>query len=196
MGEGIVWKERTLNTRFLRILIDERANCELTPIFALNNGHLELSPAEKQNVSKAAKLLSHTTATALTERFQDTVDSTEANHLADFIEIVNNWFDVFNSFKAFDKLELKQSFKATEHQFATLDNMWKLMFESRGIRKGGVVCRSLAVFQKSILMSIVSLKGLFTDMQQKYAIKFISTYKVNSSELRIIVSQLQHMTIM
>lgn len=60
VGEGIVWKGRVINTKLIRMLIDQRSNCELTPLFALTNKHLDLSSAEKQNMAKAAKLLSHT----------------------------------------------------------------------------------------------------------------------------------------
>lgn len=59
---------KVINSRLIGILVEERAQCELTPLFALNNGHIELSSAEKQNVAKAAKLLAHTTATVLRQR--------------------------------------------------------------------------------------------------------------------------------
>lgn len=179
VGEGIRCNNRVINSQLINVLIQERAQCELTPLFALNNGHIELSSAEKQNVAKAAKLLSHTTATVLRQRFAETGDEEEANAVADFIEMCNNWFDVFNSYIPFAKLPMKSAFRGTDGQKEALNKMLKFMNNSRGIRKGGVLCKTLATFQQSIIISIKSLVGLYDEMKEKYNIDFICTYKVN-----------------
>lgn len=182
IGDGIIWNNKKINSQLVRVLIEERATCELTPLFMLTIGHVEMSSAEKQNVAKAAKLLSHTTATMLKERFHGTQDAEESDLVAKFIRICNNWFDVFNSFTKYAKTDLKRSFTGAKDQLQAIDAMLDMMSNIRGIRQGGVVCKSLATFQRSIIMSIKSLKNLFHDMQCKYGIAYISTFKVASAK--------------
>lgn len=63
-------------------------------MFKLSMKHITVSGAERQNVSKAAQLLSHTTAVNLRRHFGQ---YKEALLLAEVIEIIDAWFDVMNS---------------------------------------------------------------------------------------------------
>ncbi|KAG5871337.1 hypothetical protein JTB14_018591 [Gonioctena quinquepunctata] len=56
--------------------------------------------------------------------------------------------------------------------------MYHMIETSRCIGK-----TNLQVFQKSILISIKSLQGLFKDMQEKFQISFILTSKLNQDAL-------------
>lgn len=178
IGDGIMWENKIINSRLVRVLIEERATCELTPLFMLTIAHVDMSSAEKQNVAKATKLLSHTTATMLKERFGGTKDAEEANLVAKFIQTCNDWFDIFNSFTKTAKVDLKRAFTGAQDQLQAIDAMLNLMTCIRGIQQGGAICKSLATFQRSIIMSIRSLKSLLNDLQCKYGIEYILTYKV------------------
>lgn len=82
-----------LNQAPIRELL--KTNTEISPIYKLSTQHLELTKTERQNVSKAAELISHTVAASLRRNF---LNDDVVEKLAAFIELVNNWFDIMNSY--------------------------------------------------------------------------------------------------
>lgn len=72
-----------------------KTNTEISPNFKLSELHFDCSKTERMKVSLAAELFSHTTATCLKRYFPN---DEEASSLADFIDLVNKWFDVMNSY--------------------------------------------------------------------------------------------------
>ena len=129
-----------------------------------------MTSQEKQNVKKAAQLLSRTVSVSL-RRY---VHSEKAKDLADFIEKVDLWFSVSNSYSPYAKEDYKKSYNGNDNQIKALNDMRELMLNSIAIGK----C-SLQIFQKSILMQTTALQMLYQDMKEKHDIKFIPTYKVN-----------------
>lgn len=82
-----------LNQFRIRQLLE--SNTEISPLFKLSILHLELQGAERQNVRMASELFSRTVAESLRRHFP----GDEVVHkLANFIELVNNWFDIMNSY--------------------------------------------------------------------------------------------------
>uniref|UniRef100_A0A182YS24 Transposable element P transposase-like GTP-binding insertion domain-containing protein n=1 Tax=Anopheles stephensi TaxID=30069 RepID=A0A182YS24_ANOST len=148
---------------------------EMMPVFKINKGHLEMTSQEKQNVRRAAQLLSRTTAIALRRYFQNQT----AIDLANFIEKIDLWFSISNSYSPLAKLDYKKSYSGTEDQIKGLDDMFELMLNSTVLGKN-----NMQTFQKSILMQITSLKMLFNDMKEKHNVKFLSTYKLNQDVLK------------
>uniref|UniRef100_A0A182I0X4 Transposable element P transposase-like C-terminal domain-containing protein n=1 Tax=Anopheles arabiensis TaxID=7173 RepID=A0A182I0X4_ANOAR len=134
-----------------------------------------MTSQEKQNVRKAAQLLSRTVAISL-RRYDDT---TEASDLADFIEKIDLWFSVSNSYSPFAKEDYKKSYNGNEMQRKALNDMRELMENSIALGKS-----SLQTFQKSVIMQTTALQMLFDDMKEKHknAVKFISTYKAKQEE--------------
>ena len=98
-----------------------------------------MTSQEKQNVRKAAQLLSRTVAISL-RRYDDT---TETSDLADFIEKIDLWFSVSNSFSPFAKEDYKKSYNGNEMQRKALNDMRELMENSIALGKS-----SLQTFQK------------------------------------------------
>lgn len=70
-----------------------RGAAEISDTFFLKEEYLTCQRSQRQNVAWAAKLLSRKCAVGLQRR----VGTAEAKRLADFILIVNNWWDVMNS---------------------------------------------------------------------------------------------------
>lgn len=70
-------------------------NSEISPAFKLSELHFDCKETERMNVALAAELLSHTTDTCLRRYFPNDV---EASKLADFVDMVNYWFDIMNSY--------------------------------------------------------------------------------------------------
>lgn len=82
-----------LNQAKIRELL--RMNTEISPLFKIGLQHLVVEKAERQNVKLASELFSHSVAQALLRHFPtDPV----AKKLSNFIELVNNWFDIMNSY--------------------------------------------------------------------------------------------------
>jgi hypothetical protein len=79
----------------LRTLI--KANTEeVSSVFKLRSILIDCTGTERQNVSFATNLLSHTSATAIRRYFsKEYLD--KADVTANFIEQVDSWFDVMNS---------------------------------------------------------------------------------------------------
>ena len=173
-----MYKSKSIKPDILRDLIDKRNELEMTPVFKLTENHVSMSPQERQNVKKAAELLSRTTAKSLRWYYHN---NPEAEELASFIEAVDSWFSVSNSYSPIAKLDYKKSYIGSEEQKLALHTMFDYVENMRAIGK-----TNLQVFQKSILMHITSLMLLFDDMKIKHGVKFISTYKVNFQRYLVI----------
>uniref|UniRef100_A0A4Y0BDH9 Transposable element P transposase n=1 Tax=Anopheles funestus TaxID=62324 RepID=A0A4Y0BDH9_ANOFN len=177
-----MYDDNQITAKPLWKLLHARAEAEMTPIFKINKTHLKMSSLEKQNVRRAAQLLSRTTAITLRRYHQDD----DSKNLADYIEKIDMWFNVSNSYSPKAKLEFKKSYIGSSCQKQALDDMSHLMLHSKIIGKPG-----MQTFQKSILMQITSLKMLFEDMKLKHNIKYLSTYKLNQDVLENFFSQLR-----
>uniref|UniRef100_A0A182HYC2 Transposase n=1 Tax=Anopheles arabiensis TaxID=7173 RepID=A0A182HYC2_ANOAR len=179
---GFDYKGSIITADPLRKLVEERKDAEITPLFKLNENHLTMSPQERQNVRRAVQLLSHTTATALRRYQSDDASQT----LAEFIETVDCWFSISNSYSPWAKIAYKRSYTGKEEQEKSLDKMYELISNMTALNK-----TSMQTFQKSILMHITSLKMLYKDMQKKHQVDFISTHKLNQDILENFFSQLR-----
>lgn len=91
---GFLLKDGTdINQGKIRELL--KTNTEISPIYKLTVKHLEVEKAERQNVRLASELFSHSVAQSLRKIFPT---DKEAINLSKFIELVNKWFDVMNSY--------------------------------------------------------------------------------------------------
>ena len=79
-----------------------------------------MTPQERQNVRRAAELLSRTTAVALRTYFPN---DDNAKILANFIEKVDVWFSISNSYIPFAKLDFKKAYTASDDQVSALPDM-------------------------------------------------------------------------
>lgn len=163
----------------------EKTNTEVSSTFKLSPLSMNCVSNERQNVGLAKHLLSHRTSVALKRYF-----STEESHnLADFIELVDKWFDVMNSRNFNESLHVKRPYGLyLDYQDNILDEMYDLILNMKGIGKN-----CLYVFQKFILISIKSLRILYDKMKQLFPTKFsfILTHRLNQDLLENLFSQLR-----
>ena len=82
-----------LNQFRIRQLLE--SNTEISPLFKLSLLNLTVQGAQRQNVRLASELFSHSVAESLKTHFRGDADVLK---LANFIELVNNWLDVMNSY--------------------------------------------------------------------------------------------------
>ncbi|KAJ3655018.1 hypothetical protein Zmor_014164 [Zophobas morio] len=130
---------------------------------------------ERQKVRLAAQLLSNTVAEAL-KRYRPGEDPELAENTAEFIKIVNLWFDIFNSYTSTANIPTKSAYGThLQEQDESLDKMYNTTKNMRALGKN-----TLQTFQKGILMSIKSLKQLFLELKSTYgSLKYICTHKLN-----------------
>ena len=144
-------------------------NGELKICHKLTLSHLDCQGSARQRVRPAAQLLSKTTATAFRCLFP------EKSEQADWIDLVNSWFDILNSRLKFDANPQKSAFGINlEQQKSVLEKFCTTMRETRSLKH-----KSLLPFQRGMLISSKALLLLFEDLQQKFGIEYIRTACLN-----------------
>lgn len=159
---------------------------ELNVCYKISKKHLECNGPQRQNVRLAAELLSETTAKALA-RYKPGNDPLLAVNVATFISDINQWFDIFNSYAPRNKLASKNAFGINlESQVAHLDKIIDLIENMKPIGK-----TSIQTFQKGIIISTKSLKGLFNSMKEEFNAAYICTHRLNQDCLENFFFQLR-----
>lgn len=94
---GFKLQDETILNKFkIREIIE--TNPEISPIFKLSLHHITLTGSDRQNVRVASQLFSHSLATYLRKHFPY---DPQVQKLSKFIELVNKWFDICNSYTFF-----------------------------------------------------------------------------------------------
>lgn len=195
---------------------------EVSSVFKLTTNHLYVDLLKRQNVSLAAQLMSHTTATAL--RHYGTMTKTRTD-LANFIELVDSWFSLYNSYFKYAKEskknaygtnlieqnkvlseieELIKTMKCLKHKFKlnlknedaepSLNPIPKFKLNLKNEDAGpSLKPKVLQVFEKGILMSTASLQNLYLDLKNEFNIDFIITHRLNQDCLENLFGHLRTM---
>ena len=100
LDHGFEHNGKHIETSNLLRMVAQRMESEMTPLFKLTMAHLDITPQQLQNVRRAVELLSRPTAVALRTYYPY---GENAKVLADFIEKVDLWFSVSNSYTSFAK---------------------------------------------------------------------------------------------
>jgi len=177
LDHGFEYNGQLIETTNLLRMVAKRMESEMTPLFKLTTSHIDMTPQERQNVRRAAELLSRTTAVALRTYFPD---DDNAKILANFIEKVDVWFSISNSYTPFAKLDFKKAYTASDDQVRALTDMYDIISNMTIPGKNG-----LQIFQRSIMMQIKSLQMVFADMKLKHDAKFICTHKVSNMIIQL-----------
>lgn len=109
---------------------------ELKMLHKLTLKHLDVENQERQRVHLAAELLSNSTAVAMKMLFP------QHEHIADFVKLVNDWFDIFNSRHPNDTTRAPFG-KDLCNQLHTLEKTYQMISTMR--KTGG---RSFYLFRK------------------------------------------------
>lgn len=144
--------------------------------------HLYCKNSSRQRVRTAAQLLSQSTARALTFVFGE-----EMTTQAEAIQIINDWFDVMNSRKIYDKKILSCGFGIhLEEQVKALEKMENLIKTMKIKNKSFML-----PFQKGILISIKAIQGLYNVLHSSHGIEFLFSTHVNQDNLENLFSRLR-----
>lgn len=151
---------------------------ELSLAHRINEIHLNVQGQQRQRVKYATQLLSESCSKALLflgER--GFLKSCNFKETADFLALVDKWFDVMNSSQKFgDKLSRNAFGINLDEQRKTLQNM---MYITRTMKVDNSRRKGLYQFQKGILLSSFSLIGLSQMLSQVFGISYIMTRKLN-----------------
>jgi hypothetical protein len=171
----------------LEQLLVIRPENEITSISLLSWKHLECDEAGRESFRLARELLSHETAEALRTYIQ----TTESTVLADFIELVSNWFDILNFKTTSDQFgNYKKPFENAPSQTKVLNAMIETMRTSA--KTIGKKPNCPVGFQSDIIRTINSLQNLYIDMRKEFDIESIETYKINQSASGNLFGQIQN----
>lgn len=142
-------------------------NCrDLKVMFKITEVDLNVVGQGRQKVSTATKLFSQTTARVI--RWcgeQGYLYNEEAwEETAETFQLVNNWFDAFNSKSIHERDPKKKPYGLNlDYQNDLLNTMTNFMYE---MRVGGH--KNLLPFQKGVILNNTSLQQLLPYLQQKY----------------------------
>ena len=119
--------------------------------------------------------MSHTTASVI--KFcgdKNIIEDAHYKELSNFIELVNQWFDVHNSSRKLSKRGKNAYGVNLAVQDAILDKMTHVMTHLRATNR-----RTLLPFQKGVIVRNNSLKGLYCYLRKHYDLEYIITRRLN-----------------
>jgi len=172
--------KKPIETLMSKITTEVNVCHKLTPM------HLTCEGSQRQNVKLAAQLLSHNTASALT-RYQLIEDTKLNNNTANFIELINNWFDLANVAHPHDNSTPFKSPYGTflkERNFL-LNEVYETISQMRCVGKN-----CLQIFQKGILMHINGTRHLLNVLKEN-GLSYLLTSKTNQDALENLYSQVR-----
>ncbi len=189
LDDGWVLPDSTLVDRKMmeELLVFDHAEIKLCP--KLKASILEVKGAERMKVAPAAKLFSHHTATLIRFCFPEKPEA------AKFIQLIDDYFDIFNSKIPVDSdKKIRSAYGlALEKQDASLLEIEtcisaiRTMFYSK--KHGKFIPRhSMLPCQHGILASIASLKGLLSELRNTLNVSYIITRRLNQDPLESLFS--------
>lgn len=162
----------------------ELATTEISSCYKISQLHITCEKAQRQNVALAAQLMSNTTATAL-KRYLPGGNKQLAENVSEFFELINNWFDIMNSYTPSTPIKTKTPYgKDLELQNEILEKVKETFKTMRAVTKN-----SIQVFQKGVIISSTSVQDLYTDLKQRYKVSYILTHRLNQDCLENFFSQ-------
>lgn len=187
LDTGFCLNEKQINKEPLEALI-KFASSEVTVCHKLSKEHLTCDGPQRQKVKLATQLLSHTTASAL-KFYKPIADKKLNDDTADFIELINNWFDLSNV--SYPNSQSKNiPFKAPYGTFINeQESLFSEVYETiLTIRCNGK--NKLQMFQKGILMYINGARHLLNILKE-HGLNYLLTTKINQDALENFFSQLR-----
>lgn len=181
---GFVLADDIIITKDPVKLLINSTNTEISSCHKLTLHHVNCERTQRQNVKLAAQLFSNTTATAL-KQYQPGDNKKLAKDVGEFFQLVNNWFDIMNSFSLTTPIPSKKPYGTNLHQ--QNDILQEMLSVVSGMKCIGK--NTLQVFQKGMIMSIKSLRGLYAFLEEELNVKYILTHRLNQDCLEKFFSQ-------
>ncbi|KAF6212640.1 hypothetical protein GE061_013166 [Apolygus lucorum] len=180
-------------------LIEHQSEGDLKYAHKISSSHLLVFGSERQNVRKAAELLSNTVGQAISHNFP------EWQHVGETVTTINNGFDVLNArFPICESNVLKSAYgNSLEKQNEALHKLEHFITSMKLIKKpkknGTLMPKKPTIelkkpahlpFQQGFLISINSLRGLFDELK-KEGYFYVLPSRCNQDVLESFFSQLR-----
>jgi hypothetical protein len=166
------------------LVAHEQGDFKIAYKIGLNN--LDVNKSDRQKVRSAAHLLSETVGKALHYLgSHGRIKSVNWKPTADFIPLVDKWFDLLNSC-SFEGKPSRSPFRANQNQREVLEQMISFMSNAR-------VCNKVYPFIRGLIITSKSLLSLFHDLNKLYDIKFIFTRRLNQDILEHLFGMIRQM---
>lgn len=164
-------------------MFDKQKEKDLKMIPKVTEKHIHPNNFQKMRVKYAAQIFSRSVFAAINVLVKFNVLPEEAKHTADFIEKMNNIFDVLNSSQVASTNKYKKAFSSKPYQVDTLEEAAKMFENIKAIdkTKGVNTTKRIKTF-KNILITIRSILMLSQDLESK-GIKFLFTRRLNQDPL-------------
>lgn len=183
---GFQYGQETITVDAVRVLHAVQQKSELKYAPNLRAEHLQVKGPRAQKVKLAAQLLSNKVASGIrelctTDAFRGIMPR-NSNVSADFIDCVNQWFDLFNVSRAhMDSRPTRRGFGLNiEEQEKVLDAMAMFISGIRSLKHG-----KWLPFQSAILANNNALKIFYAQMKTDYGMVYVITRRLNQDPLEL-----------
>lgn len=163
---------------------------DLKPTHKLTEKHIVVHGFKRMKVRPAVQLLSGSTARAL--RFygeRGLLSKEEWRPLSDFIELVDDWFDLFNSKVPYNKRASRNAYGTNlNEQNQLLEKMIKTVSSMRVCGK-----TQLFPFQKGIIQSCQALGNLYEMVKKTWNVSYLLTYRITQDGIEHFFGKIRQM---
>lgn len=151
---------------------------KLTPL------HFTCSGSERQRVFLATQLFSHSVASALRCVFP------EKTVQADFIQLINDWFDIMDSRMRLGNKNLNCALGIKFDQQREI--LGQVIETIQNLQVKDSKSKLPKPWQKGMILSTKSVLGLFEDLQRNENVRFIFTSRLNQDLVENLFSRLRY----
>lgn len=197
LDTGLVVNKHHLTSKTFSELLRYTSASDASITFKLTHEHLTVKGSARQNVKMAAQLFSNTTANAIRRCFSIGLELHNPVVTADFVQLVNNWFDVHNSSLSSFAYPGKVSndfllylttlikYFAKEPFGLVPEQQKEILSRMNAIMSSPIIPtkKSLEHFQKGILISNNALLMLSEYVKKKFQMSYICTNRLNQDIL-------------
>lgn len=169
---------------------------DLKVVFKITQESLDVRGSNRQKVSTAAKLFSKTTARGvLWCGQQGFLKAHNFQITCEFLELIDSWFDVFNSKLLTNKFGKEPYGINLQHQNKILNDVTEVMLRMKVGQK-----KNLLPFQKGFILNNESLKNLFYYLKETFSneafnVQFILTNRLTQDVIENLFSYIRSMGI-
>ena len=189
LDHGFIFENSTLTKSAVEQFLALGETSDLKMGHKITQHLIDVKRSQRQKVKWAAKLFSRTTANVIKYCGENNlINDPNFNLLANFVELVNDWFDLFNTNSKYSRTGVVGYGLDLQKQQQLLSKMTETITK---LRVKGHKC--LLPFQKGIIVSNSSLEKLFLHLKEQYNLEYILTHRLNQDVLENFFSHMRAM---
>jgi len=184
MTHDLVVDDNVVSFKYLRHMFDEEQQSTLRLAPKLTKLHFDIRLFRKMNVRLAAQVLSRSSAVAIRTYVHFGRLEPSALPTADFVENINQLFDVLNSMCVSAKNKWKKPLSSTSvDQFKYLDECvawigrWRFVHPVTGASKASLPC------QTGLQQTILGVRSAAAELLQNHSFKYVLTSRFNQDAI-------------